>query len=219
MRYIFCDLDNTLCDSKQPLSRGVLEELKRLNEKNKICIVSGAEIERMRMQAPLLYSAFFAQNGNETYDGEELLWKNEFPQKERVLEHVRLLAQYLDIEITDDMIDDRGSQVSFSLVGHNADPLLKNAFDPDRHIRMNLLDLYPFEGAVIGGTTCIDYVPATKGKNILRFMKLKGLNPSECLYIGDAFMKYGNDETVLGIIPILKVDNWSQTLKFLKQIK
>lgn len=218
MKYLFIDLDGTLCESKKEVKDDMLLELGRLAKTYGIIIVSGAELSRMLTQAPLKYKTFLSQNGNEAYENENLLWCNEFNNKDEVMEHIGKVSKELKVKMTDDMIDDRGAQISFSFIGHHAPLELKKLFDPTRKIRSDLLYKFPFKGAVIGGTTCIDYIPYTKGENILRYMIRNFIKPQECLYIGDAFMNHGNDATVMGIIPIHQVTSPLETLNFLKHL-
>jgi len=218
MRYIFLDLDNTICLSKQLVKLPMLRDLELMNGSFKVCIVSGAEYSRMLVQAPLNYVLYMAQNGNETWDGETLLWKNELLDKDDIFQHIVQVATELGIRIGYDMIDDRGSQISFSFVGHHAEQSLKDAFDPDRKIRISLLEKFPHLRAVIGGTTCIDYIPQTKGQNIARLLKQRKIKQSDCLYIGDAFMNHGNDATVMGVIPTFQVESPLGTYEFIKQL-
>ncbi len=218
MKYIFFDLDGTLCESKQLVETAMLKELERLNESNKIVLVSGAELSRMRTQCPINYLTLMAQNGNEAYENDQLLWSNQLKNKDKIKEHYEKLAKHMNIEIIPDMVDDRGSQISFSFIGHNALLEVKKKFDPNREIRAKLLSEFPFEGAVIGGTTCIDYIPATKGKNIKKYMRKKNIKKRDCMYIGDAFMNYGNDATVIGVIPTYAVESPLETLKIIKKL-
>lgn len=218
MKYLFFDLDGTLCESKENIAEDMLQELGRLSKKYSIILVSGAELSRMRTQAPLKHAVFMAQNGNECYDGTELLWQNKFGDDKKVHDHIIKCANYMKLIIVDDMVDDRGSQISFSFVGHHAPLELKKKFDPTRKIRADLLTVYPFPGAVIGGTTCIDYIPFTKGQNISRYLRRENIKAQDCLYIGDAFMDFGNDATVLGVIPVHKIVSPSDTLDFIKQL-
>lgn len=218
LRYLFMDLDNTICKSKQLVELSMLRELEIMNGSFKIGIVSGAEYSRMITQAPLNYVLYMAQNGNETWDSEVLLWKNELRNKDQIFQHIVQIATALGVRIENDMINDRGSQISFSFVGHHAEQGKKDNFDPDRKIRIALLDKFPFPGAVIGGTTCIDYIPFTKGQNIQRYLDKKKIKQSDCLYIGDAFMPYGNDATVMGVIPTFQVEPPLGTYNFIKQL-
>lgn len=217
MKYIFFDLDGTLCESKQPIDLHLLRDLEILNGHYRVIIISGAEYSRMLVQAPIAYVTYMAQNGNEVYENGNLLWKNIFMEKPKVEQHYSQCAYELGIQIEDDMVDDRGCQISFSFIGHNAPKEIKALFDPKREIRMELLKKYPFDHAVIGGTTCIDYIPYTKGENIREYLKLHKIKSCECLYIGDAFMPYGNDTTVVGVIPTFQVRSPLETQKFINQ--
>jgi hydroxymethylpyrimidine pyrophosphatase-like HAD family hydrolase len=193
----------------------MLDVLKKLN--HKVFVISGAEYSRMLIQCPL-ECVYMPQNGNEVYENGKCLWSNELFDKQEIRKHIMNLAMERDMGVNDDMIDDRGSQISFSFIGHHAPFEKKKAFDPDRKIRIDLLERFPFPKAVIGGTTCIDYIPYTKGQNIRKYMDLNGLKVHECLYVGDAFMNYGNDATVMGVIPVLEVKSPLGTLNFIKSL-
>lgn len=218
MRYIFFDLDGTLCLSKQNLKKDMLRELTRLNEKFKVFIVSGADLTRMKTQAPLQWVTYFAQNGNEIFDGDNTIVKNELLNKEEIAQHIYMIAEKVGMAINPDMIEDRGSQVSFSFIGHNAPYEEKIKFDPTRKLRMDILKIHPFPNAYVAGTTCIDYIPKTKGENIKEYIEARKMKPSDCLYIGDALEKGANDETVVGVIPTFAVKSPEDTLKFIKGI-
>jgi hypothetical protein len=217
MKYLFFDLDGTISESKQNATNEMLIQLSRLNETKRVFIVSGAELSRMLIQTPLKYVTFFSQNGNLIYDGDKIIQQNELTNKKEILEHIKMIAEKLDITITDDMIDDRGSQISFSFVGHNAPFEVKKQFDPDRSLRLKTLEKYPFHNALVAGTTCIDYIPKTKGENIQHYLELRKIKLADCLYVGDALDKGCNDYSVVGIIPTFAVKSPADTLKFIKQ--
>ncbi|MDO8520795.1 MAG: HAD hydrolase family protein, partial [bacterium] len=108
-------------------------------------------------------------------------------------------------------LEDRGSQISYSFVGHTAKIEEKEKFDPDKSRRTTILREYPFRSETvevkIAGTTCFDfYIKGShKGKNIAELCKKMGWEKDECLYVGDALFKNGNDESVIGVIPLKKV--------------
>lgn len=217
MTHIFFDIDGTLCESKQKASNEMLRELFMLYRDYNICLVSGAPYLRMKYQVPL-EAVYFAQNGNEIFYEDVLENVNVFHDKEEALKHITLLSKKTGIEVNGETLEDRGSQLSFSLVGHNEPLEIKKAYDPDRKKRTALLEKYPFPRALIGGTSCIDYVPRTKGENIGSFISVNDIKPCECLYIGDALQGYGNDATVCGVIPTFEVKGPEDTLKFIKTL-
>lgn len=206
---IFFDMDGTVCESKEIATQEMLKKL----QSTKFIIVSGQTVEHMRYQIPKLDEVFLAQNGNHAVEirggVEKEIWKHELSplQRQNILAHVKSYA-----DVKDDQLEDRGCQISYSFVGHNADINLKRKFDPDGSKRVKILEKYPFDGAYVGGTTTIDYIPINKGQNITAYCKLKGINPFETFYVGDALFPKGNDESVQAVMPTFCVRNPAETL-------
>ena len=214
MKYLFFDLDNTLTLSRQEALPEMVKELNRIKKIYKIFIISGAELTRMMWQVLTTPNTWFAQNGNEVWGDDGLFWKKELTNKKEILEHINILKKdYPNAEV-----EDRGSELVVSFTGFNAPFEIKNAFDPDRKIRLEMLKKYPHQNAYVAGTSGIDYIPFTKGENIKQYLKIKNINPSDCLYIGDALEPGANDYSVVGIIPTHSVKNPTETLEFIKQL-
>lgn len=212
--HIFLDMDGTLCKSRQNATEEMMYELEQISRSRYLYIVSGAELLRMELQVPLNNVIYFSQNGNEIYDDKKILWKNEMINKKEILEHIEILKNnYPNAEI-----EDRGVSIVVSFTGFHAPQDIKDKFDPDRKIRMEMLRKFPHPNAYVAGLTGIDFIPKTKGENIKRYIEEYDINPTDCLYIGDALEKGANDETVVGIIPTFAVRNPEETLQFLKQI-
>ena len=211
-KYFIFDMDGTVCESRQLISKDMERKLLKLATNNKdVFIISGASEEQMEKQIPSFYFQFLSQSGNFTP-----LWKNYLSHKEEgeIMTHIVSL-----MPIKRGMIENRGCQISLSLTGHNAPIEKKKNFDKDQQIRKNLLKAHPFKSQTltcrIAGTTCIDYTSknGTKGKNIKRLIKEMGWNKNECIYFGDALYKGGNDETVIGVIKTVKVSGPQDLLK------
>lgn len=217
LNHLYFDLDGTLCESKQECPPDIVSELKRLQASHSVFIISGASMEQMRLQVPLEVN-LMAQNGNERYIGGETTNSTQKLDKDAVYHHISHLSKEMDIDVTPEMIEDRGHQISFSFTGHNAPWPRKKNFDPFREIRENLLKKYPFDNAVIGGTTCIDYIPRNKGENISDYITEHAINVMDCMYFGDALKGNGNDGTVLGVIPTMQVRDWEHTCAILKTL-
>lgn len=217
MKYLFLDLDDTLCLSRQEVKPNMVAELRRLSENYKIAIVGGRTVEDMMAQIPLNL-LFMGQNGNIIHQYGGIHWTNELSNKEKIYEHVNLLAKEYNFKIGDDMLEDRGSQIVVSFVGFHAPYEIKQKFDSDRKIRLEMLKRFPHPNAYVAGTTGIDYIPKTKGENIQYYLELEGIKPTECLYIGDALDKGCNDYSVCGVIPTFAVKNPDDTLKFIKEL-
>jgi phosphomannomutase len=212
MKHIFADMDGTVCESREKISTTMLEALTHL--KHDLVIISGAERERMKVQLLGLDCYIMAQSGNDTH-----LWKKNLTEnnKKKILAHIKKI-----VEVKEDMIDDRGCQISLSFVGHHAPIELKKTFDPIGQTRIKLLKEKPFINNMlecrVAGTTCLDYTrkDGMKGKNIGKFIKQMGWDKKECIYFGDKLYKGGNDESVVGVIEVVPVKNPQDLLEKLK---
>lgn len=238
-------MDGTLTPSRQQISHDMLNRLTDLRiapirkigmeaDYNDIIIVSGASMEQIRNQIGGGPFSFLSQNGNVAESG-RLLWENKIPWdlKYWVLRWIYASLEYscehrewLTWPITnlEDLVEDRGCQVSYSLIGHHADLELKRAFDPDGTKRKEMLrDLPWMEKRIevgIGGSTCLDFYLAgkNKGTNIAAFIERMGWDKEECLYLGDQLFEGGNDHTVVGVIPTQQVSGPDETLDVIKSL-
>lgn len=220
-------MDGTLTESRSQIDDNMsyaLEDI--LAQGGDVVVITGADQKRIDKQmkgAPkdILY---MSQCGNSCDYWENVLTDE---QKEVIYMHIELLQREFPIHVIDekDLIQDRGCQITYSLIGHHAPSDIKKAFDPEGKGRANMLHACPFDCddlcARVGGTTSIDYTQknGTKGKNIERLLTLKHWNKDECVYIGDALHENGNDETVIGVIPnLIKVKNHNETLEIIKEL-
>lgn len=211
-KHIIADLDGTLCESRQIISKQMKKKLLSLEP---IVVISGAEKERIQLQMDGTPCIIMAQNGNDAPD-----WQNKLTKKEvkEILNHIASLP----MDFTEDCIQNRGCQVSLSFTGHNADISWKKKFDPNKKFRQFVLKQFPFKSKTlvvsIAGTTCLDYNRRgnSKGDNLKRYMKLHGLKKKDCVYYGDNLDKGGNDESVIGIMPTVAVKNPADLLSKLK---
>lgn len=222
-KHFFFDMDGTLTLSRQPMGSDVEDMIYNLWARQvDIVVVSGAAREQMEKQIPKIDLDLFytlSQNGNVAFDmyGKSM-WKNQldWQQTRYVLGWIHNALAYMeetfdplvtyDVPVSD-LVELRGSQISFSLIGHNAPIVKKKAFDPDGRIRAKLLkELPPFDfpnasmRVAIGGTTCLDFYIHSKGANIARLAEAKGWKPEDCVYFGDALYPGGNDSSVIGVM-------------------
>jgi len=226
---IFFDLDDTLTRSKTEIAPAMFYELLALARGVPVIIVSGAtrwQIEKQIPHVALLPRAMIlAQNGNDASgtDG-NLLWRAELAsaEKQEILEHVRAAADRMGTPVNPATLEDRGCQISLSFVGHNAPREEKVRFDPDRSRRRDLLAALPFRSNIctvaIGGTTCLDYTRcgAQKGDNVRRLMEKQGWQSA--LYVGDALVPGGNDESVIGVCATRQVAGLRETLALIREL-
>ena len=236
-KHFFFDLDNTLTPSKSLIEPAHVPILKQLSERADVIVVSGhgeADIRSHLTEA--LHSSFYTlgQNGNRavTKDG-TVLWNNSLTkeQREAILAFIAKARASLNYVVRDenDIIEDRDSQIAFSLIGHHEDKAKKDAFDPRHEIRFKLLkdlasDVEALKNANvevrIGGTTNLDFFEygKNKGYNVNVFIEKMGWEKADCIYIGDALFPGGNDETVVGVIETYAVKDYRETYEYLEKM-
>jgi HAD superfamily hydrolase (TIGR01484 family) len=97
------------------------------------------------------------------------------------------------------LIEDRGSQITFSALGQQAPIEAKKSWDPDfakrKKIKAILDTLIPEFSVRMGGATSIDVTKPgiDKAYGIRKLRDILGIAISEMLFIGDAVFPGGND--------------------------
>jgi len=212
MKHFIFDLDGTITESRQEMKPETFKALCSL-ECETVSVISGASTEQIKKQLGKFQPKFIlAQSGNDTK-----FWKNELTKDEivEIMNHIDMInASYPEYFLTvKDLIQNRGSQLAFSFIGHNTNIEDKKAFDQQGNFRRTVLDTVPFNSnsleVRVAGTTCLDYTKkdGTKGKNIEKLIKELNWNKEDCIYFGDALEPGQNDETVIGVIETVKVKN------------
>lgn len=206
----------------------------RLCKERDVTAVSGAEELQIRAQIPDSFNGKYfvlAQNGNHCVDKNgSTLWKEDLSkaQQQAISTFIKKIQLELDLAVKDekDLVEFRGAQISYSLIGHHEDLEKKYAFDPDAKLRLDILKRHTADVAELvkngvevktGGTTTLDFFPLgkNKGYNIARLIEHFDWKSEDCLYLGDALFPGGNDETVIGIISTHPVKNHNETFDFI----
>lgn len=225
--YLFFDLDNTLTRSRNKITQEMKDALAaHTSQSRKVIVVSGATCEQIAWQMDSFPCFILGKNGNQALDeaGKEL-WRNPDLteiEKREILDHIALIPRTWEVPDENDLIEDRGCQLCYSLYGHHADVSVKEKFDPELSLRKQLLETYPFVSETvvvkIGGTTTFDYfrVGGTKGDNVARLITHMVWEKSQAAYFGDRLFPGGNDESVIGVIDTVQVTNPSDTIKKLQ---
>ena len=209
MKHLFFDMDGTLTESRQEITDEMLQAIQELKEYP--LVISGAQSSQMYKQLRGAKVVSLSQNGNKTP-----LWQNILSdtQKSAILSWIG--------DVPQDMIEDRGCQISLSMTGHNAPLADKKAYDPDGSKRTQILAEKPFnvEGVQVkvAGTTCFDFFVKTKGENISSLLSCFGWDPKDCLYVGDALYPGGNDDSMIGVMETRQVSGPKETLEIIKSI-
>ena len=236
-KHFFFDLDNTLTPSKALILPEHLQILKQLCGRADVIVVSGHGKKDIRKHlGPELAGMYhiLGQNGNfaETKDG-RMVWNRILSQqqKDAALAFIAKLRAHLNYTVTDenDIIDDRDSEIAYSLIGHHEDPAKKGAFDPKHEIRLGLLNEFASDVRKLnesdievrsGGSTVLDFFSygKNKGFNVAAFIDAMRWNKDDCIYIGDALFPGGNDESVIGVIPTQTVANPDETFELVAKM-
>ena len=124
-----------------------------------------------------------------------------------------------------DIIEDRGSQITFSALGQNAPIALKEDWDRDGSkkelLRRNLSILLPNLEVRKGGSTSIDITAQGMDKafGVEKLREYSSKEIGELLFIGDRLEFGGNDYPVLKTgIQTKKVLSWEDTLEIINDL-
>lgn len=221
-KHYFFDLDNTLAPSRGKADEAMVQALHKLPD---VIIVSGVERKQLQKQFPNCPYYVMSQNGNLTYKEDEVYWQDFLTWQEQ-LTIFSAIKDIIGNDNNPDLVEDRGCQISLSMIGHNSPKEQKLAYDPDGSKRRAIIAKHFPNGLEgidikIGGTTCLDFFRAggDKGNNIERFIKFMDWKKENCIYFGDALFSGGNDESVIGVIDTVQVKNPAETLEIISKVK
>lgn len=214
-KLIVFDLDGTLAESKSPLDAEMATLLGRLLEVIKVAVISGGawaqyekqvlsylpDDERLKNLSllPTCGTKFFRRNGawKELYSED---FNND--QKAKIIGALKEAADSSGIKIErhwGEVIEDRGSQITFSALGQNAPLDEKKNWDPDfkkrEKIKAILDPLLPEFSVNLGGSTSIDVTSPgiDKAYGIRKLRETLDIAIKEMIFVGDAIFPGGND--------------------------
>lgn len=243
VRVLAFDLDDTLAVSKQRVDPRMADLLGRLLERVDVCVISGGRFEQFESQVlaqlPLTEQRsrrlhLMPTCGTRYYragrDGWELVYAEDLgePEKQRVIEVLTDGAKELGLWESrpwGEIIEDRGSQITFSALGQSAPPAAKYAWDPDgskkRRLREYAAQRLPDLEVRSGGSTSIDVTRKgiDKAYGMRRLMGRLDLTATEILFVGDRLDEGGNDYPVRAMgIPCVAVRHWEETAAYLDDL-
>jgi phosphomannomutase len=238
------DLDDTLAPSKTALDPRMSALLVRLLDVAQVCIISGGQIAQFRSQVieqlPAEASAKFTDLhlmptcGTQYYRHDSDAWQQIYAEnltddeKARALAAVESEAKRLDLwesETWGPILEDRGSQITFSALGQAAPVAAKTAWDPtgDRKtsLREAVQSLLPDLEVRSGGSTSVDITRKgiDKAYGMQKLADLTGIALDDMLFIGDRLDPNGNDYPVLAMgVECYAVDGWEETADYLEKL-
>lgn len=238
-KVIVFDLDDTLAVSKSAISDRMSELLGQLAEKYEVCVISGGKFGQFEIQvidrleiSPELLRKFHMMPTCGTryyrYDKSQDQWELQYAedltdaQKKRIIEVLEDEASKIDLKnkkTWGPIIEDRLSQVSYSILGQQAPPEekykwadanleLKKQFHARVAERLTDLEVR------LGGATTIDItrLGIDKGYGMNKLMDALDLTKNEILFVGDKLQEGGNDYPVKAMgIDTIEVERWEDT--------
>ena len=240
------DLDGTLAVSKSPISIEIGELLADVTKSMNVVIITGGNFDQIKKQVinRLGKNAFFENfyvlptSGSSMveYNVQTKSWDYVYQhdltseQKERLIQRLESSLAKVSFSITPEQlegkqIEDRGSQLTFSALGQNQKPEIKELWDTNQEKRKEIVshmrDLQNEFDINIGGTTSIDITlkGIDKEYGINEFYKKTSLNISHGLFVGDKIFPGGNDypATKTGI-DYKETSGPEETMKIIKEV-
>lgn len=232
------DLDDTLAITKSPISDRMSELLGKLLETHEVCVITGGDFGQIEKQvvkrldvSPLLMRKLHIMPtcGTRYYRFDEVTnkWTQQYAedltptQKAKIIKTLEEGAKHLGIwepKPAGEIIEDRGSQITFSALGQQALAEDKYAWDPDGTKKHALRD-YAAERLDnleirVGGTTSVDVttIGIDKAYGMQKLANILQIGNQDILFMGDKLEEGGNDYPVKAMgIDSIAVEGWEQT--------
>ncbi len=243
VRLVAFDLDDTLAPSKSPVDPRMAELLVTLLGTVEVCVISGGQFGQFEMQLvdnlPVDHPEALARLhlmptcGTQYYLFQNGGWAQQYAenltdeQKAAALSAVESEAKrlgYWESETWGPILEDRGSQITFSALGQAAPVDAKKAWDPSGEkkntlraaVQAHLADLEVRSG----GSTSVDITRRgiDKAYGMTKLAELTGIPLDEMLFVGDRLDPDGNDYPVKALgVRCIAVEGWEDTADAIEQ--
>jgi len=214
-KLIVFDLDGTLAESKSSLDAEMSQLLGDLLGVVKVAVISGGGWPQFEKQVlshlphdnslvnlsllPTCGTQFFryARDWKKIYS--EDFTADEKQKIVRSLQKAIEQAGFKPAKVWGEVIEDRGSQITFSALGQQAPLEEKTKWDPDyakrKKIKAIVDTLIPEFSVRMGGATSIDVTKPgiDKAYGIHKLRDVLGISIKEMIFVGDALFPGGND--------------------------
>ncbi len=239
---IVCDLDGTLAKSKTSLTPEMADVITRLLPNYYFVVVSGGAYGQFQKQflssfdcpKDLLRDLYLFPTMGSTcfvYDEKSDSWKQLYDEhfteveKREIFDALNSAVAECGIDVSDpygELIEDRGSQITFSGRGQNAPIEVKVTWDHDQVKRKSIVERLkskiPQYEISIGGTTSVDITRkgVDKAYAIGKIEELLKVKTEDIIFIGDALFKGGNDSPVKKTgVDYIQADGPEETIEIL----
>jgi phosphomannomutase len=209
------DLDGTLAESKSSIDIEMGRLLDSLLGIVKVAVISGGAWPQFEKQllaqlsqgAGLRNLSLLPTCGTKFYQydsGWRLLYSEDFTdtQKKKIVNSLKQATDISEHALENtwgDVIEDRGSQITFSALGQEAPLDEKKKWDPDfskrKKIKAALDELLPEFTVRLGGATSIDVTKhgIDKAYGIRKLRDVLCIPIDQMIFVGDAVFPGGND--------------------------
>jgi phosphomannomutase len=246
------DLDGTLAPSKTPLTDRMADVFGRALQSFHLCVISGCKFEQFEKQIinnlhvekellgrlhlmPTCGTSYYA------YDTLDNKWKKVYAEDLTEAEKKKISDAltkgvddlgYREKEVYGETVEDRGSQVTYSILGQDIADVLgmegvarKEAWDPDNKkkdaLREYIAPLIPEFEVRVGGLTSIDVTKPgiDKAYGMRKLTEVLGIGKEDILFFGDRMTEGGNDYPVKAMgVDSVEVGRWEDTALALETI-
>lgn len=244
-KLIAFDLDGTLAPSKSPADDRMTAALKQLLEKFEVCVISGGKFEQFEKQllgymkadpSQLEHLHIMPTCGTRyyRYDIVKEAWNKIYAEDFTEADKKKIINAlnkgfddlgYREKKVYGETIEDRGSQVTYSVLGQDIVEVLgeeglrlKHEWDPDNKKKLELRDyiapLIPEFEVRVGGVTSIDVTKLgiDKAYGMKKLMEMLDIAKDEILFVGDRLQEGGNDYPVKAFgIDSIEISKWQET--------
>jgi phosphomannomutase len=239
------DLDDTLAPSKSPLDPEMARLLAELLAIVPVCVISGGQFSQFESQliaglpadaTPLFGRLHLLPTcGTQyyRYDADEHSWKQQYSEnltEDQIASALAVLEKCArDLGLWEPhtwgpILEDRGSQVTFSALGQEAPVDAKKAWDPTgskkESLRAAAAALLPGLEVRSGGSTSIDITRKgiDKAYGIRKLAELTGIPIARMFFVGDRLDEGGNDYPVKATgVRTHAVAGWRDTAEFVAE--
>lgn len=237
-KLIAFDMDDTLAVTKSPIDDRMAALLPRLLEKYEVCVISGGKFEQFKKQlidrldvsGQLLRKLHIMPTcGTRYYRYDDIKdeWVEVYAedltdaQKKQIIQVLSDGAKELGLweeHPYGEIVEDRGSQITFSALGQQAPAEEKYKWDPDGVKKHALRDYaalrLPDLEVRVGGTTSVDVtrIGIDKAYGMQKLIEVLDMGKEDILFIGDKLEEGGNDYPVKAMgIDTLQIGKWEET--------
>jgi len=236
------DLDGTLAPSKSKIDPTMAVLLLRLLRQVDVCIISGGRFEQYQEQVldalgdsdDLVRLHLMPTCGTRYYRWRSHTWALAYTQdltrdeRSRTTAALTEGAKSLGLWETNTwgpIIEDRGSQVTYSALGQSAPIDAKTRWDPDgskkEKLRVHVAALIPDLEVRSGGSTSVDVTRKgiDKAYGIKQLQRQLNVALEDLLFVGDRLDEGGNDYPVKALgVECIAVADWQATAHYVAEL-